>query len=175
MHRRLALAACAIVCAAPASALDLPSRKSGLWEIKMTSETRGGPPQVMQHCIDAATDKLMNANVGGVAKDTCPKQEMKNVGGSIVVDSVCNIGGGTTSSHAVFTGDFNQAYTVKISTKSEGVPARAGGTPGQAVSTNMTIEAKWTGACKAGQKPGDIIMPGGMKVNILEMPGMPRR
>ena len=33
----------------------------------------------------------------------------------------------------------------------------------------MTIEAKWLGACKAGQKPGDIMMPGGMKMNITDM------
>ena len=32
-----------------------------------------------------------------------------------------------------------------------------------------TIEAKWLGACKADQKPGDIVMPGGMKMNIKDM------
>jgi len=32
----------------------------------------------------------------------------------------------------------------------------------------MTIEAKWLGACKAGQKPGDIVMPGGFKFNIKD-------
>ena len=31
------------------------------------------------------------------------------------------------------------------------------------------IEAKWLGACKADQKPGDIMMPGGMKMNIKDM------
>ena len=31
----------------------------------------------------------------------------------------------------------------------------------------MTIAAKWLGACKADQKPGDIIMAGGRKFNIL--------
>ena len=32
-----------------------------------------------------------------------------------------------------------------------------------------TVEAKWLGACKADQKPGDIMMPGGMKMNIKDM------
>ena len=173
MPRHLALAACVVFCATPASALDLPPRKAGLWEIKMTFETRGGPPQVMQHCIDAATDKLMNASFGGMAKESCPKQDMKTSPGSIVIDSVCKFGNTTTTSHAVFTGDFNSGYTVKVTSQSEGGPPMPGATPGQP--SNMTIEAKWTGACKAGQKPGDMIMPGGMKVNILEMPGMQRR
>jgi len=32
-----------------------------------------------------------------------------------------------------------------------------------------TIEAKWLGACKANQKPGDIVMPGGLKINLHDM------
>jgi hypothetical protein len=45
----------------------------------------------------------------------------------------------------------------------------------------MAIEAKWLGACKADQKPGDIIMANGMKMNVTDMqrggaggpPGLP--
>ena len=33
----------------------------------------------------------------------------------------------------------------------------------------MTIEAKWLGACKPDQKPGDIVMPGGIKMNVKDM------
>ena len=33
----------------------------------------------------------------------------------------------------------------------------------------MTIEAKWLGACKADQKPGDMIMAGGRKMNIRDL------
>ena len=31
-----------------------------------------------------------------------------------------------------------------------------------------TIEAKWLGECKPGQKPGDIVMPGGFKLNVKD-------
>jgi hypothetical protein len=34
----------------------------------------------------------------------------------------------------------------------------------------MNIAAKWLGACKADQKPGDIIMASGMKMNVTDMP-----
>jgi hypothetical protein len=30
------------------------------------------------------------------------------------------------------------------------------------------IEAKWLGACKPGQIPGDIVMPGGFKLNVKD-------
>jgi hypothetical protein len=40
----------------------------------------------------------------------------------------------------------------------------------------MTIEATWLGPCKADQKPGDMVMANGMKMNIRDMPGgMPKR
>ncbi len=43
---------------------------------------------------------------------------------------------------------------------------------GMDATTNMTIEAKWLGACKAGQRPGDIMMGNGMKMNIRDMQTM---
>jgi hypothetical protein len=164
------------ICALPAHALDLPARKAGLWEIKMTFEGRNLPAQTMQHCIDAATDKQMNSLAGNRTQEACSKQDVQRVGATIVVDSVCKFGDATTTSHGVVTGDFNSAYTVKVTSKREGGRA-VPGMPADGAS-NMTIEAKWLGACAAGQKPGDIIMAGGRKVNILDMPktsvpGMP--
>ncbi len=56
--RLLAIFALAIT-ATPAIAQDMPARKAGLWDMKMTFEGRNAPPQTMQHCIDATTDKAM--------------------------------------------------------------------------------------------------------------------
>ena len=74
----------------------------------------------------------------------------------------------------VVTGDFNSAYVVKVNSKRSGGPAA----PGMPAETNMTIEAKWLGPCKPGQKAGDMILPGGQKINVLDlqkfqMPGGP--
>jgi hypothetical protein len=35
--------------------------------------------------------------------------------------------------------------------------------------SHMTISAKWFGACVGGQKPGDVMMGNGMKMNVLEL------
>ncbi len=67
------------------------------------------------------------------------------------------------------SGDFNSAYTIKITSKREGGLA----IPNMPAETQITIEAKWTGPCKAGQKPGDVIMANGMKMNVNEMPKVP--
>jgi hypothetical protein len=173
MPRRLSLIVLALAAAAPAAALDLPARKPGLWEIKITMEGRNIQMPVSQHCIDAETDKMMNSISGNMQKDACSKQDVQKVGNTIVVDSVCKIGQGTTTSHGVVSGDFNSAYTVKVTSKREGGPA-VPGRPADGTSS-MTTDAKWLGPCAADQKPGDMIIAG-RKINIRDMqnlPGMP--
>src|SRR6188472_757779 len=160
---RPAIILAAAFIAAPAAAQDMPSRKAGLWEMTMTFEGRGAPPQTMQQCIDAATDKSMQDMSAGMRGQSCSRREMKKVGDTIVFDSVCSTGAGTATSHGVVSGDFNSAYTVKINSKREGGP------PNMPAETNMSIAAKWLGACKADQKPGDIIMANGMKMNVTDM------
>ena len=170
MPRPLALIASLLIFAAPAFALDLPTRKAGQWEVKMVFESRNLPPTVMKQCVDAATDKLMNANFGGSNEQACAKQDVKNSGGAITIDSVCTFGGTTTTSHAVVSGSFDSAYTIDVTSTREGGPPMPGVAPGAA--TQMKIEAKWLGACAAGQKPGDVTMSNGMTMNVLELQKM---
>jgi hypothetical protein len=165
MRPRLAILAFALVSASPAAAIDLPARKAGLWELKMNFEGRSTPPQTMQQCIDAATDKQMNAMGENLRQDMCSKQDVQQkVGSTIVVDSVCQVGPTKITTHSVVSGDFNSAYTVKVASKREGGTAPPG-MPADGTS-NMTMEAKWLGPCKADQKPGDMIMANGQKMNI---------
>jgi hypothetical protein len=176
IRMRLPVILAAFLVSTPAFALDLPARKAGLWEMKMQIEGGRMPAQTFQHCIDAATDKKMNAMGPGTRSDQCSKQDVTQSGGTITIDSVCNFGAGTTTTHAVVTGDFNSGYTVTSASKREGGPS----IPGMPAETKMTIEAKWTGACKADQKPGDMMLPNGMKMNINDQPqgirpGMPKR
>ena len=95
--RHLPLIALATLTVLPAHALDLPARKAGLWEIKMNFEGRNLPAQTMQHCIDAATDKQMNAVGSDMAHGACSKQDVQRIGTTIVVDSVCKFGDATTT------------------------------------------------------------------------------
>jgi hypothetical protein len=170
MPRQVILIASLLMSAAPAFALDMPTRKAGQWEVKMVFEGRNLPAQVMKHCVDAATDKLMNGNFGGSNEQHCSKQDLKNSGGTITVDSVCKFGDATTTSHAVVTGSFDNAYTIEVTSTREGGQPMPGSTPG--APTHMKIEAKWLGACAAGQKPGDVVMSNGMSMNVLDMQKM---
>jgi hypothetical protein len=152
-----------VLSARGAVAEDLPTRKPGLWEMKMVRTGSPAPEMTMQHCTDETTDKLMNDQVSPLAKHACAKQDLKKTGTGYISDSVCAVGGASITSHAEIVGDFNSAYTVHSTSHSDKGP---GGKP---LDTTTTIEAKWLGACKPDQKPGDIVMPGGMKMNIKDM------
>ena len=173
MRRDLEIIAILLVTATPAVALDMPARKPGLWELKMDFVGRKIPAQVMKQCVDAASDKLMNSNFGGQAQEACAKQEVVKSGTGMTVDSVCTFGDATTTTHAVVSGSFDDAYTVDVTSTREGGRPMPGMAAGGA--THMTIGAKWLGPCEAGQKPGDIIMANGMKLNVLDMLRPPQR
>src|SRR5947209_3780985 len=158
-----ALGLLALLPADAANAVDLPVRKAGLWEMKVLHTGSAIPDMTMQHCTDETTDKEMSTSFSPMAKDMCSKQDVQKTATGYVSDSVCGVAGMTITSHAEITGDFNSAYTVKSTSHSQGGPANV------TRDTTTTIEAKWLGACKADQKPGDIMMPGGTKMNVLEL------
>ncbi len=167
MTRKLVLlgsAVCLALSAGAARADDLPVRKAGLWELKMVRTGSSMPEMTIQHCTDETVDKEMNSNVSPMAKQICSKQDIKKTASGYVSDSECNVAGVSTTSHAEITGDFNSAYTVKISSHARGGPAGAAGHD-----TTVTLDAKWLGACKPEQKPGDIVMPGGFKMNVRDV------
>ena len=66
------------------------------------------------------------------------------------------------TTHAEIVGDFNSGYTVTSVTHSDKGPT------GKPLDATTRIEAKWVGDCKPGQKPGDILMPGGFKLNVKD-------
>src|SRR5438128_633758 len=149
----VSLAALVALLPAVALAVELPVRKAGLWEMKMVRTGSSIPDMTMQHCTDATTDKQMSTSFSPAAKEMCSKQDIQKPATGYVSDTVCSVASMTITSHAEITGDFNSAYTVKSTSHSQGGPANV------TRDTTTTIEAKWLGACKADQKPGDIMMP----------------
>lgn len=158
-----AIALLALLPATAANAVDLPVRKAGLWEMKVQRTGSAVPDMTMQHCTDETTDKEMSSSFSPMAKEMCSRQDVQKTATGYVSDSVCGVAGMSITSHAEITGDFNSAYTVKSTAHSERGPT------GAPRDSTTTIEAKWLGACKPDQKAGDIMMPGGMKMNIKDM------
>ena len=160
----LALASIAIpFVTSMARADELPTRKPGLWEIRLVDAASKAAGMTMQQCTDAATDKDLTSNLSPMAKQTCSKNDVRKTAAGYMADAVCTVNGMSMTSHSDVTGDFNSAYTVQVTSKTGDAPS---GAPRE---TTMTVEAKWLGPCKPGQKPGDIVMPGGFKMNVKDI------
>jgi hypothetical protein len=149
-----------LICAIPVSAAELPARKPGLWQVKTSIEGNTVPARVIQQCIDAATDQMMQSSAGPFAPEACPKRDVQRSENLITIESICTVGGKAATAHSVVTGSFDSAYTMTVTSQSEVIPDGK---------MTMTIEAKWLGPCSMDQKPGDIVMGNGVKVNIPEM------
>jgi hypothetical protein len=152
----------ALVLASGAQATKLPLRKAGLWEMKMVRAGSPMPEMTMQQCTDETVDKDLSNSAAPMARQSCSKQDVQKTAAGYVSDSVCSVAGAKIASHVEIAGDFNSAYTVKTTSRTEGGPVGAGH------DATMTIEAKWLGACKADQKPGDVVMPGSFKINVKD-------
>jgi hypothetical protein len=140
-----------------AAAAELPSRKPGLWEVKMSLDGRAGP--TVQQCVDAATDPLLLQSAGPISAAACAKRDVQRSADSLIIDSACTVDGKPATAHAVIAGSFDGAYTMTITSKGEGLQA----------GLNMTLTGKWLGPCPSGQTPGDVTMPNGVTVNIPEL------
>jgi hypothetical protein len=166
---RLFVSICLAVClltllpVLDARAVEMPIRKAGLWEMKVVRTGSATPEVTMQHCTDESTDKEMSSTFSPMAKELCSKQDIQKTATGYVSDSMCKVGAMSITSHSDIVGDFNSAYTVKSTSHNEGGPASV------PADSTTTVEAKWLGACKPDQKPGDIVLPGGMKMNVKDM------
>jgi hypothetical protein len=161
---RLLLAASALALPATfavADDLNIPPRKAGQWEIAMSM---GGGQFTTRMCLDDATDKAMMQAGLSLSKDVCPEQSSSQDGDTIIIDSTCQMGPMKTTSHIVITGDFQSAYTVRITGTVEGMPK------GMDDKTDITQTVTWVGSeCTGGLKPGEMEMPGGMKIDATRL------
>ncbi len=144
----------AFVLPAITDAADMPKRKSGLWEITMQADGRGG--MTMQTCVDEKQDDLsgqQNKDAQKEASKRCAKVDSQRVGDRFEINSVCKFDQVTATSHAILTGTLSSQY--KMDTTTRFTP------PMQGMAQSHTVmTGKWLGPCKPGQKPGSVTMMG---------------
>jgi len=145
---------------APAAPASMPARKAGLWEQKISMPQM---TQTTKMCLDAAFDQKMKVWGGAAGKSDCSEQRITpHLGGGWDFHSVCKMGeSGTVTSDGSATGDFGSHYKVEVNSVTSGSPMPQANGPHK-----ILIEADYKGPCPADMKPGDMEMPGGMKINM---------
>lgn len=144
----------------PAGADDVPARKAGLWEVRTVIGNRSGAGLTVRQCVDGETDAMMLSMTGPFADTACPSREVRRSGDTVTVEAACTAMNKAGTARAVITGSFERAYEMTVTAQGAGMP---GGT------ITMTMTGTWLGACTDGQKPGDVVMPGGVRLNIRDM------
>ena len=164
--------ALAIGGAAPARADELPIRKPGLWEIRIKLTGGAAPTAMMRHCTDETVDRQMSTLFNPLSPPPCSKSNVLKEADHYIVNSSCTADDKLVKIMTDVSGDFQTSYTVVTETKIQDDP------DSDPALSSMTLEGKYVGSCKFGQKPGDVVMAGGMKVNVKEMAGfkkLPKR
>jgi len=153
----------AAVASAPAVPGAPPKRKPGLWS--HTVATGAGVSQSMKICLDADTDAKMTVWGQAMGNQKCARNSFAPAPGGWTFESDCEMGeSGRIVSKGAVTGDFHSAYTVKItSTTTNAAMAQANGVH------DMTLTARWEGACPQGMAGGDVQLANGMTINMESM------
>jgi hypothetical protein len=149
--------------AAQADQIDLPARKPGLWQMKVTPKPAAAGKQITARlCLDAGSDKALMAQGLAITVSSCTMVWSRH-NSDYVFDVACDIMGQKSKSHGVLSGDFQSHYVLDVDTENDGAEATAPDISG------ITQDSTWIGECEAGMQPGDMMLPGGRTINLLNV------
>lgn len=147
INMSMPLALLIVGAATTASAVELPTQKPGLWQVTMKSQRMSGGPRTYQVCEDAAFLAEAKASAESHMKKDCSSTtSVRKVGDTYVSDADCKMSGMHIVSHSVTTFHGDDSYHSDITSTMDAGKGKK--------SDVMTMDNKWLGACKAGQKVG---------------------
>lgn len=158
----LGLASCVAAAQTP---IDMPKPAAGLWAVKTSVAQMGGLSVSLEACVDESIEDLLMQPDEAL---DCIDQVYRRDGDRITFEATCRAEGSVATIKGVFEGDFERAYRGEVNTTF--APPLHGMT-----ATDMTLDARWTGACRPGQQPGDVVMtgmptiPGLGEINLEEL------
>jgi hypothetical protein len=136
-----------------AQAQDVPHQRVGMWRTDMVM---AGRPMSMKSCVDEASAARMSVFSSAVRRNgNCKQLQLShNPDGSWTNVSSCEFRPGVErTTRADISGDFNSRLTMTMRSPPTAPP-------------EMTMTMTWIGACEAGMRGGDVVMPNGMKMNM---------
>jgi len=145
----------------PALAQDFPKLKPGLWEMERSAERGAQHPNRMTMCLDDTVQKEMFDMGAGAMKGMCSKHEFKMSGNRGTGDFICDFGGSRMHSKSTMQMTGNTGYRTEIHTTYD--PPFMGQRE-----TTTVLSARHVGACKPGQRPGDMLLPNGQTLNVRD-------
>ena len=150
---------------------SLPVRKDGLWEVLVRSDDlvlqstgRASPkPVTVRQCTNAAAEPIMLMSIVPGQED-CHERKVRRRGSGAEaryeITTVCYVHDHRVDTQMQLQGDLQSAYHGSFQTKFPKTPLNNTG--------RMVFEGRWLGGCAAGQRPGDMLLPNGVTVNVVD-------
>jgi hypothetical protein len=148
---------------AATAAAEYPVLKNGQWEIAMTGSSGGGAPRTSTLCLDASTQKNMLEMGAGMRKEMCSKMDTRRDGARFYTDAECKMGNSVIKSKAVMTMSGDTAYHTESSATYDPPLLK------DLHESKSVIDGKYTGPCRDGMLPGDLITSTGQKINLKDL------
>jgi hypothetical protein len=130
---------------------EVPHRKPGLWEVVTHSGNSQRPPMTQRICLDRDTESLLDRAAVASSQEACSKSETHVSGTLVTVKATCDLGKTRLTTEASIEFESDSAYHTEVHSTFN-PPMRGKSTD------HSTQDAKWTGACPADMKPGDMVM-----------------
>lgn len=153
-----------LAAATGARAEDYPKLKAGLWEVssRTSVQAKDEPPLRSTMCLDDATAREMYRASQGMMAGMCSRFEVKQSGNRFLSEAECKLGDSTMVARSTMTLAGDASYRIEGSSTYD--PPFMG-----MKESSTVVEARHAGACKPGQKPGDITTAAGQTINILQL------
>jgi hypothetical protein len=136
-----------------------PKRRAGLWEIRVAgADALGMPPA--HFCVGEFTDTAelhLDRAIG--TRGSCSLGGFEPAGDAWVAESTCTEGSTTVTKVSVASGDFQTGYRIDTLV----TQLLRGGARRE---DREAVVGTWIGPCEAGQRPGDLVIPGMGTLNM---------
>lgn len=169
----LLLAPLRAVASGKQGAVKLPLRKAGLWEVIIQAHTPDGlgsarqPAVTVRQCTRADVDAVVLLSILP-GQENCAHPKIARIGdkgSGRVVTTACRVHDNQVRGRMELRGDLQSVYAGRYSVEFAQTPQQNVGPVG--------FQGRWLGSCAAGQKPGDMVLPNGITVNVVDAAARP--
>ena len=147
--------------AAQAQSQTIPTRKPGLWEVVIRGEHEPDTRAIkVLQCTDHEAEAQTLMSIAPGQEDCQPPEVTQENTGHRQIRTVCVVHDSRVNTSIELSGDLDRHYSGTLDThySRADIPS-----PGRKV-----FEGRWLGECRPGMKPGDMLLPNGVTVNVLQ-------
>lgn len=145
--------------------VELPARKAGLWEVTVLPHVPHGmrgvrqPPQTVRQCTRAPVERIMLFAILP-AQENCRDIRVAKRKAGYDIDAVCSAHGRRVEMRMALRGDLQTVYSGTYTAEYPESPQSNSGT--------VSFQGRWLGPCASRQRPGDMVLPNGATVNVVD-------